>query len=64
MRINESYDDIRNTIDGLNSKLMANFDVIFKRHKPTPTLPQAKRALHKKINYGVFKSKFIASSKI
>jgi hypothetical protein len=64
LRVNESYDDIKNTIDGLNSKLISNFDAILKKHKSNQAVPQNKRVLPKKINYGVFKSKFIASSKI
>jgi hypothetical protein len=33
------------------------------KHKPV-SLPTSKKVLHRKLNYGIFKSKFIASSKI
>jgi hypothetical protein len=64
LRLNENYDDIRNGIDGLNKKLMQHFDVILERHRSYQMINQGKRVHAKKINYGVYKSKFIASSKI
>ena len=64
LRLNDNYDDIRNGIESLNSKIQSNFDSILNRHRSYQAPAHAKRTLNKKINYGIYKSKFIASSKI
>lgn len=65
LRVNESYDDLKITIDSLNNKLLSQFDSILSKHKANQIIPKNKqKVMNKKINYGVFKSKFIASSKI
>lgn len=63
LRINESFDDLRNTIENLSGKLTGHFDAVLNKHRQA-VIPSGKKVLHKKVNYGIFKSKFIGSSKI
>ena len=66
LRLNDNYDDVRNAIEGLKGKVEGNFDALLQRHRSYQApVGQNKRSQQaKKINYGLFKSKFIASSKI
>lgn len=63
LRLNESYDEIRNLVESLSDKLMSSFDSLLQRHKKTQIIPSGRPA-YKKYNYGIYKSKFVASLKI
>lgn len=64
LRLNENYDEIRNVIESLSGKLMSSFEGLLQKHKNAQVIPSGKKGLHKKFNYGIYKSKFISSLKI
>lgn len=64
LRANEALDELRNTVDALGSSLSSHFSQLLKQKTQAVSLPLAKKVLHKKLNYGICKSRFIASSKI
>lgn len=64
LRLNENYDDMRNAVDAVGSRLLGSFDTVLQKHKAEQVMPGSKRVLAKKINYGIYKSKFVGSLKI
>ncbi len=64
LTLNENYDEIRNVIESISDNLMSSFDGMLQKHKKARTIPSGKRPTHKKFNYGIYKSTFVASLKI
>lgn len=51
-------------MEGVGSKLLSSFDSVLQKHKASQLLPGKTTNNFRKINYGIYKSKFIASLKI
>jgi len=51
-------------MQGVGAKVLSSFEGVLKKHKSTQLLPGKTNKNAKKINYGIYKSKFIASLKI
>lgn len=64
LRLNENYDELRGLMENVGSKLLSSFDGILQKHKAAQLMPGHNKTNQKKINYGIYKSKFIASLKI
>ena len=54
---------MKNVIDSLANKLLSSFNSVLGK-KNTPQPMTVKQHTARKINYGIFKSKFVASLKI
>lgn len=64
LRLNDNYDEMRNAVDAVGSRLLGSFDAVLQKHRAEQAVPGNRRVLAKKINYGIFKSKFVGSLKI
>ncbi len=51
-------------IKGLENKIKDSVESLYQKHKKYQAMNTGIRVIAKKINYGVYKSKFISSSKI
>lgn len=51
-------------MESLSGKVMSSFEGLLQKHRSAQILPSGKRPVHKKFNYGIYKSKFVASLKI